>query len=171
MSEAEDRIGILFVCTGNICRSPTAEGVAIKRVQDRGMAHRFLLDSAGTTDYHVGEPPDMRAAQHAKKRGYDLSSLRARAIRGQDFHDFHYILAMDQGHLRLLNAARPRDAKAMVAMFTSASEHYRGKSVPDPYYGGPKGFEDVLDMIEEATDRLIDAVLSDKAPDVFKLEP
>jgi protein-tyrosine phosphatase len=143
-----------MVCTGNICRSPTAEGVLAAKAAARGM--RLRVDSAGTLDYHAGEPPDARAMKHARRRGYDLGKQRARQIRAADFHEFDYILAMDSGHLRLLQAAAPREAKARLSLFLSVSADRREQDVPDPYYGGDAGFESVLDMVEEACDRWLD---------------
>jgi protein-tyrosine phosphatase len=161
---------ILFVCTGNICRSPTAEGVARAIAKRRGLAERFLIASAGTHSYHVGDPPDARSTQFAAKRGYDLSRQRARRLEIADFYEFDYLLAMDQGHLRLMNAQRPADATARVALFTSLSKLYANQSVPDPYYGGDNGFEEVLDMIEEATERLFDEIVAGRGPEQFQLE-
>ncbi len=151
---------ILFVCTGNICRSPTAEGVFRAVARTRGVLDRVRIDSAGTHDYHVGEPPDPRSVAHAARRGYDLRSLRARQVSGRDFLEFDWILAMDRGHLRLLNAVTPPGAEARVQLFLEHSARWPGLDVPDPYYGGEKGFETVLDMAEEASGRLLDAVLA-----------
>jgi len=147
-------ISVLMVCTGNICRSPTAEGVLAARAAERGVP--LHVDSAGTHDYHVGEAPDARAIKHAKRRGYDLSAQRARQVRVADFHQFDYILAMDRGHLRELEYAAPAGAKARLCLFLACSERYSERDVPDPYYGGDAGFENVLDMVEEACDRWLD---------------
>jgi protein-tyrosine phosphatase len=143
-----------MVCTGNICRSPTAEGVLVAKAAQRGL--RLRVDSAGTHDYHVGEAPDARAIRHAKRRGYDLSAQRARQVRASDFHEFDYILAMDRGHMRQLLSAEPPAAKAKVRLFLAVCESRSERDVPDPYYGGDAGFEDVLDMVEEACDRWLD---------------
>jgi protein-tyrosine phosphatase len=143
---------LLFVCTGNICRSPTAEGVALSRARALGVAEHFVIDSAGTHNYHSGEPPDSRSTAHAARRGYDLTALRARQLRPDDYYRFDYLLAMDYGHLRLMQAMRPADGTAEVVLFTAESKRFRNQSIPDPYYGGEAGFEHVLDMIEEATD-------------------
>ncbi len=145
-----------MVCTGNICRSPTAEGVLVAKAAQRGL--RLRVDSAGTHDYHVGEAPDARAIKHAKRRGYDLSAQRARQVRASDFHQFDYILAMDRGHLRQLESAAPADAKARLCLFLACSEIYKERDLPDPYYGGDAGFENVLDMVEEACDRWLDQI-------------
>ena len=156
----ERRIGVLFVCTGNICRSPTAEGVFRHLARERGVLDLLRIDSAGTHDYHVGEAPDARAVQHAARRGYDLASLRARQVSPRDFGEFDRILAMDGGHLRLLRALAPDGASERVAMFLDHSVTWRGLDVPDPYYGGPRGFEEVLDMVEEASARLLEDILA-----------
>jgi protein-tyrosine phosphatase len=149
-------VSVLMVCTGNICRSPTAEGVLVAKAARRGL--RVRVDSAGTQDSHAGELPDARAIKHAARRGYDLSAQRARKVREADFHEFDYILAMDRGHLRYLLAAAPAKAKAKVSLFLGVSEAHRGQDVPDPYYGGDKGFELVLDMVEEACDHWLDQI-------------
>lgn len=157
---AEAKPGVLFVCTGNICRSPTAEGVFRHLARERGVLERFAIDSAGTHDYHVGEPPDPRAVQHAARRGYDLAPLRARQVIRADFERFGRILAMDRGHLRQLQALAPRGSPARVSMFLDHSENWRGLDVPDPYYGGARGFEEVLDMVEEASARLLEEIVA-----------
>jgi protein-tyrosine phosphatase len=161
---------ILFVCTGNICRSPTAEGVFRALARKRGMLERLRVDSAGTHDYHVGEAPDPRSIEHAGRRGYDLKPLRARQVAGSDFRDFGWILAMDRGHLRMLNAVAPAESDSRVQLFLEHSALWRGQEVPDPYYGGVKGFETVLDMVEEASERLLDAVLAEAAREPHRKE-
>ena len=147
---------ILIVCTGNICRSPTAEGVLRAAVERHGLSDRVVVASAGTHDYHVGEAPDARSVKHAKGRGYDLSALRASQVAREDFDRFDYILAMDRGHLRILRSIAPADARAKLGLFLEPSARWKGEDVPDPYYGGPEGFEEVLDMVEEAAERWID---------------
>jgi len=149
---------VLVVCTGNICRSPTAEGVLREKARQRGLDGALRVASAGTHDYHVGESPDARSMKHATKRGYDLSRQRARQVSERDFREFDYILAMDGGHMRLLRAMAPKDATANVAMFLEPSAAWKGLDVPDPYYGGPEGFERVLDMVEEAAERWLDRI-------------
>jgi protein-tyrosine phosphatase len=154
---------VLFVCTGNICRSPTAEGVFRHLARERGVLDLLRIDSAGTHDYHVGEAPDPRAIEHAARRGYDLAPLRARQVSGADFREFDRILAMDRGHLRQLKAMAPAGSPARVAMFLDHSGSWRGLDVPDPYYGGSRGFEEVLDMVEEASARLLEEILAELA--------
>jgi len=161
MQARQPKTGVLFVCTGNICRSPTAEGVFRARAQARGVLDRLHIDSAGTHDYHAGEAPDPRSIEHAARRGYDLKPLRARQVARRDFVEFHHILAMDQGHLRLLRAIEPAGATARIALYLEHSTSWRGLDVPDPYYGGGRGFEEVLDMVEEASERLLDALLAE----------
>jgi len=148
---------LLFVCMGNICRSPTAEGVVRAFVQGAGLADRFHLDSAGTHDYHVGEPPDRRTQQAALSRGYDLSSLRARQVCAEDFLSFDRILAMDLRNLSYLRERCPKGQGFKLALFLDYAEGYEGGEVPDPYYGGAMGFEQVLDMAEAAARGLIRA--------------
>ena len=155
---------VLFVCTGNICRSPTAEGVFRALAERRGVLGDLRIDSAGTHDYHAGEAPDPRAIEHAARRGYDLKPLRARRFTERDFREFGWILAMDRGHLRLLGSVAPADAAARLQLFLEHSARWRSLDVPDPYYGGPQGFETVLDMVEETSARLLEAVLASKDP-------
>ena len=133
---------VLFVCTGNICRSPTAEGVL--RALAKKLRVEVHVESAGTHDYHVGNPPDERAQHHAKGRGYDLSAQRARQLRKLDFETFDLIVAMDRGHMKILEHNCPPQHRAKLRMLVD------GHAVPDPYYGGAEGFEQVLDMVEAA---------------------
>ncbi len=161
-------MSVLLVCTGNICRSPTGEGVLRRLAEKRGIAHRVRIASAGTHDYHVGEGPDPRAVRHAAKRGYDLSSLRAAQVSARDFHDYDYILAMDRAHLRILRSIAPSGAKARVGLFLEASARWKGEDVPDPYYGGVEGFEQVLDMVEEAGERWLDRIEEQLDPARFR---
>lgn len=147
---------ILMVCMGNICRSPTAEGVFRQRLLESGLAHRIIVDSAGTHGYHIGEPPDRRAREAAAARGYDLSRLIGRQVSVQDFHDFDLILAMDWANLTHLEQMCPPQQRHKLRLFLSYSRRYPGQEVPDPYYGGRDGFERVLDMIEDAADGLIE---------------
>jgi len=133
---------VLFVCTGNICRSPTAEAVLRHLAAEEGIDLRIA--SAGIGDWHVGSAPDKRAQHHAKGRGYDMSALRARQVRPSDFAEFDLILAMDGGHLQALQRMAPPGQRHKVRLFIA------GRDVPDPYYGGPEGFEQVLDLVEAA---------------------
>ena len=151
-------VKVLFVCTGNICRSPTAEGVLRKAVQEAGLSHLIDIDSAGTHNYHVGEAPDHRSIAHAKKRNVDIASLKARNVRVQDFHDFDLILALDAGHLRHLQAMAPKNSRATVALFLEYAGHPTALEVPDPYYSGAAQFEYVLDLVEAAAIPLIDKI-------------
>ncbi len=160
MQGIQPTFGVLFVCTGNICRSPTAEGVFRHLARERGVLARLRIDSAGTHDYHVGEPPDPRAIEHAARRGYDLAPLRARQVTRADFTEFGRILAMDRGHLRQLQATVPAGSPARLSIFLDHSESWRGLDVPDPYYGGSRGFEEVLDMVEEASARLLEEIVA-----------
>jgi len=147
---------ILFVCLGNICRSPTAE-VVFRAVASREAPDIVLeIDSAGTADYHVGELPDQRTRQAAARRGYDLSALRARMVEPQDFESFDLILAMDHENLRALERRAPPQARDRLRLFLEFAPEAGITEVPDPYYGGPNGFEDVLDLIEAASRGLIE---------------
>jgi low molecular weight protein-tyrosine phosphatase len=166
----KDQIAVLIVCTGNICRSPTAEGVMRAQAAKRGLAGRLHIASAGTHDYHVGDAPDPRTVKHASRRGYDLSAQRAQQVTKAHFHAYDYILAMDRGHLRALKALAPRDPRAKVGMFLEASGRWKGEDVPDPYYGGVEGFEQVLDMVEEAAQRWLDRIESELDPSAFRLQ-
>jgi len=148
-------IRVLFVCTGNICRSPTAEGVFRQLVRAENLHEHILVDSAGTHDYHVGEEPDRRSMLAAAGRGYDLSGLRARQLASTDFAEFDYLLAMDRGHRLILKRFAPREDRQKVAMFLDFSRKYSGQDVPDPYYGGGQGFERVLDLIEDGAAGLL----------------
>ncbi|MEN6587502.1 MAG: low molecular weight protein-tyrosine-phosphatase [Sulfuricella sp.] len=153
-----EKINILFVCMGNICRSPTAEGVFRRLVQNAGLEHRILIDSAGTHAYHIGSAPDARASAAAEKRGYDLSALRGRQVSDQDFHEFDYILAMDRDNLANLKRICPPEQVRKVSLFLEFSAKYHEREVPDPYYGGSQGFEHVLDMVEDAARGLLQQV-------------
>jgi len=148
---------VLFVCMGNICRSPTAEAVFRFHAQQAGI--RLDIDSAGTLGSHAGERPDVRAKRAGEKRGYDFSRLRARKVAADDFHRFDLILAMDQDNYRNLLAISPDEAlnhKVRLFLDYAPNSHYR--EVPDPYYGGGKGFELVLDLIEAASQGLIETI-------------
>jgi protein-tyrosine phosphatase len=156
---------------GNICRSPTAEGVMREQARKRGLGDRVRIASAGTHDYHVGDSPDPRTLKYASRRGYDLSAQRASQVKKQDFQDFDYILAMDRGHLRTLRSMAPIPrSKAKLGLFLEASGKWRGEDVPDPYYGGVDDFEQVLDMVEEAAERWLDRIEGELDPASFKLQ-
>ena len=145
---------VLFVCLGNICRSPTAEGVLRQQLQDAGLAGRIEVASAGTGDWHVGKQPDARTCRTARIRGYDLSQQRAQQIKAAHFAEYDLILAMDKSNLGHLQAMRPATAKAELDLFL---RRYEGAldEVPDPYYGAEEDFEQVLDLIEIACRRLV----------------
>ncbi len=144
---------VLFVCMGNICRSPTAEGVFRAAAERAGLA--VEIDSAGTGGWHTGEPPDRRAQMAASARGIDLSGQRARKARPADFHEFDHILAMDHDNLAELEIIQPADGKAELRLFLDYAPDQPVREVPDPYYGGADGFENVLDLIEQASAGLI----------------
>jgi len=149
------KIRILFVCLGNICRSPMAEGAFRHLVEERGAADGFEIDSAGTGAWHVGEPPDARAASTALLRGVDISGLSARKVTAQDFERFDYILAMDmENHMNLMRMA-PAAHKRKVKLFLEYAPDQPEQEVPDPYYGGQNGFEHVLDLVESASHGLL----------------
>lgn len=154
---------ILTVCTGNICRSPSAEVVLRERLAEAGLAAQVTVDSAGTADYHVGEPPSEPALRVGARRGYDLSTLRARQLCRADFADFDLILAMDRGHLRRLEALLPPDAKCRVHLFLEVLPE-AGIEVPDPFYGDDRDYEAMLDMIEAAVPAWV-ARLREELPD------
>ncbi len=156
------RISILFVCMGNICRSPTAEGVTRALTEQAGLGDAFEFDSAGTHGYHIGKPPDARSREAAARRGYDLSSLRARQVSEFDFVRFDRILAMDRENLDLLRRACPDEHRHKLGLFLEYAEGCEADEVPDPYYGGPAGFERVLDMVEHAAVGLLDRLSAKK---------
>lgn len=146
---------ILFVCMGNICRSPTAEGVARKIIINNGLCDIIQVDSAGTHGYHVGEPPDPRTRDAALRRGIDLSGLRARKVVPEDFQRFDLLLAMDRDNLALLKRGARPEHHAKLGLFMRYASRFDTDEVPDPYYGGDRGFELVLDMAEDAAQGLI----------------
>ena len=166
----KEKVSVLVVCTGNICRSPTAEGVLRHQAEKRGLGKALVVRSAGTQDYHVGECPDPRAMKHAQKRGYDLSRQRAMAVSRKHFREFDYILAMDRTHLRVLREMAPEDATARVGMFLEHSTRWKDRDVPDPYYGNAEGFEQVLDMVEEAAEQWLDIIQAELDPSKFRLK-
>lgn len=151
-------IKVLFVCTGNICRSPTAEGVFRALVEREGLDHAIGVDSAGTHGYHVGEPPDARSCQAASRRGIELSGLRARKVKASDFNEFDVVLAMDRGHHQILKQLCPNGREERLFLFMDFAPHWGIRDVPDPYYGGGDGFEKVLDMIEHGSTALLEHI-------------
>ena len=147
---------ILMVCTGNICRSPTAEAVLRTKLQRAGLQGRALVDSAGTHGYHTAEAPDARAVRAAAQRGYDISGCRARPLKPEDFANFDWLLAMDQTHLDWMLKRAPLEAAGRISLLMPFAQGHPGaQEVPDPYYGGPAGFEHVLDLLEDACDGLL----------------
>jgi len=163
MSESEraelQKVRVLFVCMGNICRSPTAHGVFRKLVVERGLAHRVEIDSAGTHAYHVGEPPDRRARQTALERGIDIGDLRARLAEPDDFQLFDYVLAMDRDNYRSLARLCPAGLETKLRLFMDFAPEFRVRDVPDPYYGGQTGFDQVFDLVEGAAQGLLDDLM------------
>ena len=157
------KIKVLFVCMGNICRSPTAEGVFKKTISSHGLAHCFTVASAGTHAYHVGDAPDFRAQQAAARRDIDLSQQRARKFIRGDFEDFDYILAMDQDNFDILTAACPAIYQSKIHYFLDFAPELNVRDVPDPYYGGEVGFEKVLDLVEVASEAFLSELKEQKA--------
>lgn len=151
---------VLFVCMGNICRSPTAEGVFRRLLSERNIDFVLEVDSAGTHDYHVGAPPDARALEAARRRGVDLSALRARQIADEDFARFDLILAMDEQNLEALRERASPQYRSRVRLIMEFAPTAPRRFVPDPYYGGPLGFEEVLDLLEQASEGLLQELIS-----------
>ena len=150
---------VLFVCTGNICRSPTAEGVFRAMVKQEGLADRFVIDSAGTHDHQLGQRPDPRALAAARRRGYELGKLRARLVEPDDFKRFDWILAMDRRHLEYLESIRPSDYQGHLGLFLALVGNDGDGDMPDPYYGDPGDFERVLDLTVPAAAALLQAIV------------
>jgi protein-tyrosine phosphatase len=146
---------VLFVCLGNICRSPTAHGVFESKVHQRGLQQRVSVDSCGTGDWHIGHPPDPRAAAEAASRGYPIDHLRARQVTVADFRRFDYVLAMDRQNLADLRALCPADFAGYLGLFLPFAANNPVDEVPDPYYGGDEGFARVFDMVEAASEGLL----------------
>jgi protein-tyrosine phosphatase len=157
MTDIEEQISVLFVCMGNICRSPTAEGVFRHQVAKAGLDEQIVVDSAGTHAYHVGSPPDRRAKAAAERRGISLGELRARRVSDADFERFDYIIAMDEDNVAHLKDEAPLEHHSKVQLFLEFSSG-RQVEVPDPYYGGAAGFERVLDLVEEASRGLLETL-------------
>ncbi len=154
----KDKFRVLFVCMGNICRSPTAHAVFRRLVEEAGLEDVIEIDSAGTHAYHVGEAPDPRSQQTAARRGIRMHDLRARRVDLGDFYHYDLILAMDEDNLAILEEMKPEDATAEVKLFLAEYAPEHGRVVPDPYYGGPEGFERVFDMVEAASARLLEDI-------------
>ena len=152
---------VLMVCMGNICRSPMAEGMLRKAVQEAGLVDEIMIDSAGTHSYHVGDPPDPRAQQAVRQRGADISRLRGRKVADEDFERFDYILVMDGDNYSKLIDRAPAHHHGKIRRLLSFSRKYPNLDVVDPYYGGPQGFEENLDMIEDAVQGLIREINGD----------
>jgi protein-tyrosine phosphatase len=146
---------ILFVCMGNICRSPTAEAVFLKKLAEQDLLDKVKVDSAGTHNFHPNSPPDERSQMHALKRGYDLSSLRARAVVESDFDEFDLLLTMDWDNRSLLEQSCPTHHQRKIRGLAEFLQTTQASVIPDPYYGGDQGFEQVLDLIEEASEGLM----------------
>lgn len=152
------KVKVLFVCMGNICRSPTAHGVFRDLVQQSGMEDRIEIDSAGTHAYHVGNPADRRAQETAQSRGVDLSDLRARQVEVDDFSHYDYVIAMDQENYISLSRQCPDNLLDRIYLFMDFAPEMRTREVPDPYYGGAKGFERVFDLVDAASKGLLEDV-------------
>jgi protein-tyrosine phosphatase len=149
------KVSILFCCMGNICRSPTAEAVFRARVDEAGLAQLVIIDSVGTHDYHIGDPPDLRTQRAAMHRGYDMSGLRGRQVEVADFTRFDYVLAMDNANMTMLQRLCPQPQHGRLGLFLEYASRHQETEVPDPYYGGGDGFERVLDMVEDAAEGLL----------------
>jgi len=152
------KVSVVFVCMGNICRSPTAEAVFRHYVESAGLSEQILIDSAGTHDYHIGDPPDLRTQRAAQQRGYDMSSLRGRQVEEGDFRRFDYVLAMDKANLAILHRLAPPGSATQARLFLDFARRHAEREVPDPYYGGADGFERVLDMVEDAAEGLLQEI-------------
>ena len=156
---------VLFVCLGNICRSPSAEGVFRKLVEDAGLRDTIKTDSVGTGNWHIGHPPDSRAIQAAAERGIDISDLRARQLSQTDTVEFDYILAMDNQNLADIEHIADQQHHNKIHLFLDFAQDYEELEVPDPYYGGNQGFDNVLDMIENAAAGLLTTIQKQNAKD------
>ncbi len=152
MTSTTSRTRILFVCLGNICRSPTAEVVFRSAARQAGLSSLVDVESAGLGPWHAGNPPDYRSIEHARRRGYDLTMLRARQIQVTDFDRYHWILAMDRAIYRELEAMRPDHFRGELHLFLDLAPHLGTRDVPDPYDDGPEGFERALDLIEQGSE-------------------
>ena len=155
-------IKVLFVCLGNICRSPTAEGVFHDLVRRRGLEEAIRTDSAGTSGWHIGAPPDTRARAEAKRRGIDLDHLRSRKVDPSDFERFDYIIAMDESNLADLQDICPEPLRKRIHLFTSFAPKGTPPGVPDPYYGGSDGFAKVFDLIAQCSEGLLARIIDEQ---------
>ncbi|WP_374619708.1 low molecular weight protein-tyrosine-phosphatase [Pandoraea sp.] len=155
------KASVLFVCMGNICRSPSADGIFRHRLAQAGRCDVVDVDSAGTHSYHIGHAPDERTQAAAQRRGYDLSALRARRVQAGDFERFDWIVAMDNANVAELMARCPAEYRHKIVRLMDFSTRYDATEVPDPYYGGAQGFETVLDYIEDGLDGLLARLESD----------
>lgn len=151
-------VKVLFVCLGNICRSPTADGIFRKLVADASLHEHIVVDSAGTGGWHIGKAPDSRTIAAAHKRGYDLSVLRARQVSAADFIEFDYVLAMDKNNLLDLQRLKPSTYKGHLGLFLAFGEQNQHREVPDPYYGEGDAFELVLDLVEDSAQGLLNHI-------------
>ena len=155
MSLKTKQISVLFVCTGNICRSPTAEGVFRHMVENAGLGKLIHVDSAGTIAFHIGESPDPRSQKVAKNRGIDLGNLRARQLHKDDFEIFDFLIALDRSHLKILEDQAPENCSAVLRLLLDYDPKSTIEDIPDPYYGDLRGFDDVLNLIEKASAGLL----------------
>lgn len=158
MLRKDRTVRVLFVCTGNICRSPTAEGLFRALVEAEGLGPMIEVDSAGTGGWHVGEPPDPRSQEAARRRGVDLSALRARQVTPADFAAFDYVVALDRGHHQALLRMAPPEHRDRLHLFLRHAPELGLDDVPDPYYGGAHGFEHVLDLVDKGCRGLLDHI-------------
>ncbi len=156
-----EKTKVLFVCLGNICRSPTAEGVFRHLAQEAGLEEQFVIDSAGTSHWHIGEAPDMRTMEEAALRGIDISKQRSRQVQAKDFTAFDHILGMDPSNVEDMLQICPKNQRHKVQLFTKFAPELGVKGVPDPYYGGPKGFSRVFDIVEAASRGFLESLKQD----------
>lgn len=155
-AKAKAMVSVLFVCMGNICRSPMAEGAFRRMLEGVGLTEKIYADSAGTHSYHIGAPPDVRSQATALRRGVDVRNLRARQVTEADFAEFDYVLAMDQDNLQhLLNLCQNAELRPRIQLFLNFAPELPEREVPDPYYGGTGGFERVMDLVEAAAQGLL----------------